>query len=193
MSTTLAERRHTGDGLISLAAWSLMAGALLQIVLGLALAPHQNPSSASFGLVTGLNAGSHLLILVGVAGLLRSGVLGPSRLGRGGVVITLLGLALLIVAEPTSLVNMETAVILYSVSTLAIMVGMILAGVATLRSGRWTGWQRFTPLACGLFIPLILLPAFALPGYASNYAIGVWGVCWLGLGLAFRETDTLTI
>lgn len=193
ISTTVIERRQTRTGLIPLAAWSIIVGALLQIVLGLALAPHQNPGSSTFGLITALNATSHLLLLVGVAGLLSSSALGPSRLGRGGVVLTLLGLVVLVSAEPTSLLNMEVAVVLYSVSTLAIMIGMILAGIAMVRGGRWTGWQRFTPLACGLFIPLILVPAFALPGYASNYAIGVWGVCWLLLGLAMRETDSAAI
>ena len=30
----------------------------------------------------------------------------------------------------------------------------------------------------------------ALPGYAMNYAIGLWGVCWLLLGLALRAEAT---
>jgi hypothetical protein len=33
---------------------------------------------------------------------------------------------------------------------------------------------------------VVLLPSFALPGFASNYAIGIWGVCWLLLGRALR-------
>lgn len=106
--------------------------------------------------------------------------------------VTLLGLATLTVAEPTSLVNMETAVVGFGVATLLITAGMLLAGVAMLRSGHWRGWRRFAPLACGLFVPLILGPAFALPGYAANYAIGVWGMCWLLLGLALREADLVT-
>ncbi len=58
------------------------------------------------------------------------------------------------------------------------------------RAGRWTGWRRFAPLACGLFIPLVLFPSFALPGYAMNYSIGLCGVCWLLLGLALRAEAT---
>jgi hypothetical protein len=34
--------------------------------------------------------------------------------------------------------------------------------------------HRFTPLACGVFIALLVVPSFALPGNASTYAIGVW-------------------
>ena len=109
MSTANIERRWARDGLISLAAWSTFVGALLQIVLGLGLAPHQNPGSSIFGLITALNVASHLLLLVGVAGLLRAGAVGCSVLGCGGVVLTLLGLVLLVLAEPTSLLDMEIA------------------------------------------------------------------------------------
>jgi hypothetical protein len=28
----------------------------------------------------------------------------------------------------------------------------------------------------------MLIPSFALPGLAMNYAIGLWGPCWLLLG-----------
>lgn len=192
MSSTLLARRDAGSGLVTLAAWSLMAGAVLQIGLGVLLAPHQNPSSPLFGLVTGLNLTSHLLLLAGIAGWLKSGAWGASRLGRTGLVVTLLGLATLTLAEPASLVNMEAAVVGFGVATLLIMAGMLLAGVAMLRSGHWRGWRRFAPLACGLFVPLILGPAFALPGYAANYAIGAWGLCWLLLGLAVRQTDPAT-
>ena len=66
------------------------------------------------------------------------------------------------------------------------MLGLILAGIAVLRAGWWSGWHRYPVLATGLFIPLILMPSFALPGYGPNYAIGLWGICWLLLGAALR-------
>jgi hypothetical protein len=53
-----------------------------------------------------------------------------------------------------------------------------------LRARVWSGWHRLTPLACGVYILVVLLPSFALPGLAMHYAIGLWGVCWLLLGLA---------
>ena len=187
MEATFIERRHAGIERISLTGWSLVAGALLQIGLGIVSAPHQNPASPIFGLISTLNAASHLLLLVGVAGLLRSGAVGPGSLGRGGLALTLLGLGVLFLAEFTSLVNMELANAFFSAATIGLMTGLILAGIAMLRHGHWTGWRRYTPLACGLFIPVVFLPAFALPGYAANYAIGAWGVCWLLLGLAMRS------
>ena len=55
---------------------------------------------------------------------------------------------------------------------------------------RWAGRRWPAALDCGLFIPLILMPSFALPGYAPNYAIGLWGICWLLLGVALRAEVT---
>ena len=168
----------------------MIAGALLQLVLGIPLAAFQNPSAPAFGLITALNAVSHLLLLAGVAGLARSGAAGRGRLAGAGLALTLLGLAVLLVAEATSLVAMSAAEVLFGIATLALALGLILAGAAVLRAGRWGGWRRFTPLACGLYIPLVLLPSFALPGLAMNYAIGLWGVCWLLVGLALRAGAT---
>ncbi len=55
-----------------------------------------------------------------------------------------------------------------------------------LRTGRWSGWHRFTPLAAGLFFVVVVMPSFALPGRDFEYAIAVWGVCFLLLGMAMR-------
>ena len=190
MATSTVERRRGGDSLITLTAWSMIAGALLQMVLGIALAPLQAREPVLWP-IAALNALSHLLLIAGVVGLAKSGAAGRGPLAAAGLGLTLLALAELIAAEVIWVVaGEESAVLFYSTATLALMLGLILAGVALLRTGRWTGWNRFAVLATGLFIPLILLPAFALPGYAPNYAIGLWGVCWLLVGLALRVEAT---
>ncbi len=190
MGTAPFERQHSGDSLISFAAWSMIVGALLQVVLGIALAPFQNPGSPSFGLITTLDAVSHLLFIVGVIGLVRSKAVGQGRVAVAGPALTVAGLGVLEAAEAASLVEMSAAEVLFGVATLALALGLILTGVAVLSAGRWSGWRRLTPLACGLYIPLVLFPSFALPGFAMNYAIGVWGVCWLLLGMALRAERT---
>lgn len=184
MTTTALERR-AADAPIHVAAWALIAGALLQVVLGIPLASLQAQSPPAPAIPV-LNAISHLLLMAGVAGLARSGAAGRGWLAIGGTALTVLGLAVLTLAEAAWLAQLDIAETLYGVATLALMVGLLLAGVAVWRAGRWTGWHRFTPLACGLFIPLVLVPSMGLPGYAMNYAIGLWGVCWLLLGVALR-------
>jgi hypothetical protein len=62
--------------------------------------------------------------------------------------------------------------------------GMVLVGMAMLRGGRWRGPGRFTPLVCGLYIFVVLLPAFALFGMPNYWAIAGWPLCWLFLGIA---------
>jgi hypothetical protein len=34
---------------------------------------------------------------------------------------------------------------------------MLVVGAATLRAGAWPGWRRWTPLACGLALPVAFL------------------------------------
>ncbi|MBA2277566.1 MAG: hypothetical protein H0W06_07350 [Chloroflexia bacterium] len=190
MTAATIPRHQTGISLATLAPWCMCAGAAMQIILGFPLAPYQNPDAAAFELISALNAVSHGLLSVGVLGLARSGAAGGGRLATAGAGVTQLGLAVLVVAEGVSLIDMDVAVVLFSVSTLALAAGPIALGVAVLRTGRWTDWHRFTPLACGLYVPLILMPAFALPGYGPNFAIGLWGVCWLLTGLSQRAEAT---
>lgn len=183
MTANTLDRPFVGHGLVPVSAGCTIAGAVLTIVLGIPLASFQAREPTLWWIPT-LNAVSHLLLLAGVVGLARAGVAGRSWLATSGLGLTILGLAVLTVAEITWLAQSPAADVLYPVATLTQMLGLILAGVAMLRAGHWTGWRRFTPLACGLFIPLVMLPSFALPGFASNYAIGLWGVCWLLLGVS---------
>jgi hypothetical protein len=185
MTTIAFEHRRAGDSLIALTAWGLLAGALVQIVLGIPLASlqAQNPPPM---MIPVPNAISHLLLMAGVAGLARSGAVGQGWLAIASLALTLLGLAVMVVAEASWLAQVGVAESLYGTATLAVMLGLLLTGAAVVRARCWTGWHRYTPLVCGLYIPLVLLPSFALPGLAMNYAIGLWGVCWLLLGLALR-------
>ena len=182
MHTTEANRRSSAA---VLAAWAAIAGGLMMLVLGIPLAPLQAGSEVPAPILA-LNAVSHALLIAGIVGVARSGAAGEGILARSGLALALLGLVALTLAEIVAMADPESAEMFYATATLTMMVGLIAAGVAVLLAGRWGGWQRFAPLACGLFIPLVLTPAFALPGYAAHYAIGLWGGCWLLLGLALR-------
>ena len=164
-------------------AWSTIVSGIMTFALGVPLASFEAADQPRWW-VPVLNAVSHLLLLVGVVGLLRSGAAGRGRLAASGLWLTILGLALNIVAEFSWLTGTSAIDALYGISALAITLGLILAGAAMVRGGRWSGWHRFTLLACGLYIPLVVGPAFALPGLWPHYAIGGWGVCRLLLGVA---------
>lgn len=188
MNTTVVQSRwvsSTGD----LPARALIAGGILMLVLGVPLAPFQAEDSSAFTLALGLNAVQHVLLMVGVIGLAQSGAAGTSRLGQVGVWLTLAGLAVLTAAEFVAMTDPDSAGALYGLATIAMCAGLVMAGVAALRAGIWTGWQRYTVLACGVYIALALGPAFALPGYGPNFAIGIWGICWLLIGVTMRNVD----
>ncbi len=59
--------------------------------------------------------------------------------------------------------------------------GFLVAGVATLRARRWSGWRRFTPLVTGVWLT-------ALVGLAATTSlaggVGIYGLCILALGVA---------
>jgi hypothetical protein len=180
------EHRVAWDSLVTLAAWGLVVGALMQVVLGIPLAALEEPSSPAHGPITVFNVVNHLLLLAGVLGLARNGAAGRSRLALSGLTLAAFGTLVLTLAEPVVLLNLGVANVIFGIAVPAMALGLILAGFAVLRERRWVGWHRFTPLACGVFIPLVLIPSFALPGLWFHYAIGVWGIFWLLLGLALR-------
>ena len=185
MQSPRAERSPFTIGFL---AWTLMAGAALQLVLGIPLAPLQNHDPGLWQ-IAALNALSHVLLFAGIIGVVNSRAAGRSLFAGAGLALSLLGLADWVVAEAVwATAGEDVAVLVHSTGTLALMVGLILAGIAVVRTEQWRGWQRYTLLATGLYILLVLLPAFALPGYAPNVAIGVWGVCWLLVGLALRQS-----
>lgn len=188
MNTTVVQSRWVSST-DALPARALIAGGILMLVLGVPLAPFQAEDSAAFTLALSLNAVQHVLLMVGVIGLARSGAAGTSRLGRMGVWLTLAGLAVLTAAEFVAMTDPDIAGPFYGLATITMCAGLVMAGVAALRAGIWTGWQRYTVLACGVYIALVLGPAFALPGYGPNFAIGIWGICWLLIGVAMRNVD----
>lgn len=186
MHSPRAERSPFTIGFL---AWALVAGATLQLVLGIPLAPLQN-HDPGLGHIAALNALSHVLLFAGIIGVVHSRAAGRSLFAGAGLALSLLGLADWVVAEAVwATAGEDVAVLFYSTGTLALMVGLILAGIAVVRTGQWRGWQRYTLLATGLYILLVLLPVLSvLSGYAPNIAIGVWGVCWLLVGLALRQS-----
>lgn len=63
-------------------------------------------------------------------------------------------------------------------------IGMILVGIATLKSRIWTDWKRYIPLLIGLFPFIFMYPIVYLTGQRAYYTIGFWGIPWFILGIA---------
>jgi hypothetical protein len=123
-----------------------------------------------------------LLLLVGVVGLAFWGVT-LGWLGWIGLGITLLGRVVFVLAEIHASILVEDS-ILQPVGALITAVGMTLAGISVLRTGRWGGWQRFTPLFVGVYPFLMMFPFVIVTGEPNILAISGWGLAWFLLGYA---------
>ncbi len=179
-----------------------MVGALTTVVGGLATQVARGSTAVSeeawsypwspgtFVALSLLWAVTHALIFIGVLGVRRSGAAGPTRAARIGLVVALIGTAVLFVAELAEIPFREQHVDdngpsvvggLFGLGTLLTAIGLIIAGYATIRTGRWSGWRRFTPLVTGMWS--LMLIGLVMADLASA-GIGIYGLCFLALGAA---------
>jgi len=95
------------------------------------------------------------------------------------------GFALLVAAELTDPFNPGTAETLFSISPLVIGISMVVTGAAVLRAQRWTGWRRFVPVVCGVYVFAVFLPLVITLGDPGLWsALAGWELSFAALGLA---------
>ncbi len=131
----------------------------------------------------------HGLVIVGLRAFGRSGVAGRSRAVKRGVALAVIGTAVLLVGELLSIPirgaeNGDTSAMIvaavFGVGGIASMIGFLLAGWGTLRAGVWHGWRRFTPLAPGVWLAVMMF----LPSTLLHGMVGVYGLCLLAMAVA---------
>ena len=127
-----------------------------------------------------------LLLLVGLLGFARSGAVGAGWLGRIGLGLALLGRAMFVLAEVQLFIEVDDYTPLLTLGAVVTAIGMLLAGVAVLRAGRWASWRRFTPFVAGLYPFIAMFPLFAATGERPTVMVALWGVSWLLLGMALH-------
>ncbi len=131
---------------------------------------------------------ANALVFVGVIGLARAGAAGDGWLARVGLGLALFASALFLPLEVYIIFNLEVGGMSLGLSALLQGLGLLLAGIAVVRAGRWQGWQRWMPLLCGLYTFLILIPALALsPDGYNAWALVGWQIPFLLLGLALYQ------
>jgi hypothetical protein len=134
----------------------------------------------------------HALVFAGILGFARSGAAGPGRGARIGTALALAGTAVLFAAELLSIPIADQRLddtgpslvgATFGAGTALSAAGLVVAGIATVRAARWSGWRRFVPLATGIWlaamIALVATPALAI-------AVGIYGALLTALGVAVR-------
>jgi hypothetical protein len=136
---------------------------------------------------------AHLLSAAGFLGALRLGAPSTSKVGRAGLWAAVAGLVGLSVAEFVSGFigakatesGIATSVsTLFGITSIVFAVGAIIGGIAILRAGVWQGPWRWTVLATGVVIVLLVTPANisgSLP--FRQAALLIWSVLFIPLGL----------
>ena len=172
----------------STGAW-LIVGALMGVGIGVKEGIAPTPFGTMENIVMqGIVMVANALVLVGVVGLARSGATGDGWLARVGLGIALVASVLFLPFEVLVAINLELGGALLGLCALAQGLGLLLAGIAVLRAGRWGGWQRFTPLSCGLYTFLVLIPALALSPEGYNaWALVGWQIPFALLGVALYQ------
>lgn len=135
----------------------------------------------------------HLGLLAGIAALARAEAMAPGRSALWGTGLAVSGMALLAVTELIAITARNSTYpgdgtglldALYGVSSVAVGVGLILAGSAVRRRGQWTGWRGLVVLVAGIFVFVPMLPALMGPFVIARLAITVWMVLFAALGYA---------
>jgi hypothetical protein len=155
---------------------------------------------ATFRFTEGLWTLTHLLVLLGVLALACSGLAGSSRPARTGVWLAVTGMALLVPCELGYVFLAHAAEgstgddILGSAFGVAVPlagIGFIMAGVTTLRAGRWQGPGRFMPVFIGVLTFLVLIPVQVARPSIFMWAIAVWNIAFILLGWALWQAARL--
>jgi hypothetical protein len=131
--------------------------------------------SAWFGFV----AVMALMVAFGVLGL-RQAVAGVP-VARVALAVVPVTMTLFALAHFWAVADQDKAIPFFGVFMMLSALGLIVAGIAVLRSDLWSGPTRVLPLITGLW-PLTVPVGLALGDVPHFLAIAVWGGCWFALG-----------
>jgi hypothetical protein len=134
----------------------------------------------------------HLLILLGLVGMVRSDAVGGLAWGSRGFAAAIVGRIIFLVAELVAIVVGNGDLFLFPVAAVLTGVGMIVGGLAVVRAGRWKGALRFAPLAMGAYPFVAMFPVLAVTGERPDTMLACWGLMMLAVGLAMTRATMAT-
>lgn len=127
-------------------------------------------------------------------GMWRLRATGTGRWNRVVLLIQLVGLVLAFVFgffEATGLLGRES--IVFNVTDIAwplSMLWMIVVGIAVMVAKRLSGWQRFVPLLCPLWLPVAIVGTIVFGETGGYIGVGLAAVLWALLGYVVVRSDS---
>ena len=133
-------------------------GRLISIITSLAVPAGVMSDDASPTWNT-IDLATDVLLVAGLAGFAASGA-ARGRLARIGLSLAFAGLAVFALAATLGYGNPDAGQTLHPISVPLTGAGMLLTGLATIRTRNWNGWHRLAPLLCGIVPFAVELPGF---------------------------------
>lgn len=133
----------------------------------------------------------HLGLLPALVVLARSSGITGGRVARAGAWLGVLGMAGLSLAELLAMrygdleddvANEGPSGAAYGLTVTAIGLGLVLAGIGVARTRAWSGWHRWTPLAVGAAVFVVVTPGMLGGFVLARLAIGLWFLLFAALG-----------
>lgn len=125
----------------------------------------------------------HVGELAAVVALALCGAAGAGWPGRAGLGLAGLGTALLAVAEVLTEAGRGVSDTLFAIAPALVGLGMLVAGVAVVRAGGWTGWRRWVVLGLGGYVFAVLTPVLIAaggpPAPGALWALACWEALWV--------------
>ncbi|MDX6280586.1 MAG: hypothetical protein QOH03_1657 [Kribbellaceae bacterium] len=181
MSTATTTTRTSSLPMIG--GWAATIGGLTITALGIVGAVWPDSAEAPWFAVAGAAA---ILLALGLGGM-RVAVKDVPTAYRA-LLFSEVTMLLFALAHFYAVVDVDTAIPLFSGFMLLSAIGLTIAGVAVLRARIWPDRRRFALLATGIW-PALTIPAGAAAGDIPHFtAIAVWGLLWTTLGAILLNT-----
>lgn len=129
-----------------------------------------------------------LLTALGISGAAGRSWLG--RIGIGGSVLAMMGLAVMEIVSLVVKDSTDTVGAGYGLASIAAGLFLIVTGIAVLRAKTWTGWRRYLPLALGIYVFVPLTPGIVAGLAPGQLAIAGWMLLFAILGLTLAESPS---
>lgn len=130
----------------------------------------------------------HLGELAAVVALALCGAAGTGWLAKVGLGLAGLGAVILAVAEVITESSPGVSDSLFAVAPNLVGVGLILTGIAILRTHRWSGWHRYVTLVLGIYVFAVMTPVIIAsggpPAVPAVWALAGWEILWVLIALA---------
>lgn len=178
-----------GPMLLIAAAVTALAVTALAMWLDPALATPKTPDYIASGVVMTL---VDLAAGLGFTGLAFAGAVRPGRFSTLAFAIAIAASFAMVPAELLLRVDFAVGNALYGVVGPLQAIGLVLVGIAIVTAHRWHSWGRFTVLALGLYVPLVMVPVLVASGGTSLAALAGYHALILAVGIGFRIESVRT-